>query len=125
MSVESKVSISDKPMTDKVIAKMFVFEGHFDQEFIENKVTEVTELVVGYPSGTVCLFDCVNLSYISSQGIAALANWHQILQEKGGKLIFIGVRGNVFDVLNVVGLAQIFTFCSSLDEAKLEIEKLG
>ena len=73
-------------------------------------------------TGALKSFDFNNLSYISSQGIAALASWHQILADKGGKLIFIGVRGNVFDVLNVVGLAQIFTFCSSMEEAKIVAE---
>jgi anti-anti-sigma factor len=62
--------------------------------------------------------DMSGLDYLSSAGLRALLVAAKRLQELQGKLVLVGLRGTVKEVLEIAGLANVFSVFAT--EADLE-----
>ena len=62
--------------------------------------------------------DMSGLDYLSSAGLRALMVTAKRLQELQGKLVLVGLRGTVKEVLEIAGLANVFPVFAT--EADLE-----
>jgi anti-sigma B factor antagonist len=63
-------------------------------------------------------FDCAELEYISSAGLAAMVGLRYTLEERKGKLGFFGMSDKVFRVFKMLGMAEMFPIYATLDVAK-------
>ena len=61
--------------------------------------------------------DMSNSSYISSCGIGVLVKVQKDIQELGGKIVIVGAKSSVRDVLNLMGLELLFEFVDTMEEA--------
>ncbi len=63
------------------------------------------------------VFDCTNLSYISSAGLRVLLVAARECQSRGGKSVFCGLSKMVTEVFAISGFDKILTVLASRDEA--------
>lgn len=61
--------------------------------------------------------DFEQLDYISSAGLRALLLMAKLLKEKGGKVCFANVKGNVRSVFEMSGFTALFKIENSIAEA--------
>jgi anti-anti-sigma factor len=61
------------------------------------------------------------LDYISSAGLRALLLMAKLLKEKGGKVCFANVKGNVRSVFDMSGFSALFKIENSVAEALLAL----
>jgi len=63
------------------------------------------------------LFDCTNLSYISSAGLGVFVSYVQTFKEKKGKFALSTLQPDVKDVFRLLGLDQVLTILDQEKEA--------
>ncbi|PWJ34159.1 STAS domain-containing protein [Sediminitomix flava] len=64
------------------------------------------------------LVDCTGLTYISSAGIGVFTSRIDEWEEKGTSLVFFGMASNVETVFRILGLDQLLSIVTTIDEAK-------
>ena len=62
--------------------------------------------------------DCSELTYISSAGLGVFISYLDELQAQGGMFVFSGMRPNVQDVFELLGLDRMVTILKSAEELK-------
>ena len=65
------------------------------------------------------IIDMSDLHYINSKFVGYVINWHVKASEDGGKVVLIGAKEYILDVLNVQGVLQIVPHCLTKEEAHL------
>jgi len=63
------------------------------------------------------VFCCANLDYVSSSGIGAFTRIHQAVKEKGGEMFMVDLKAQVYDVFNILGYTNYFSFRETADDA--------
>ncbi len=91
-------------------------EGELDAScalMLDKEIQKIIEK--GYKN---ILFDCVDLSYISSTGIGVFAS--HIEESRSGKLVFVlyGLNKKVHNVFEVLGINQLLPIVNSEYDAK-------
>jgi anti-sigma B factor antagonist len=62
-------------------------------------------------------FDFTNVEYISSAGIGVFLSYQDEISEKGGKMVFSGLRPRVLNVFQLLGLDQLLEITPTSMEA--------
>jgi len=70
------------------------------------------------------VIDLSQCHYLSSSGIRILLATEKKLLSKGGKLFLSGILPEVYQVIEMTGLLQVFTICRAPEEARQEIERI-
>ena len=101
----------------EVAEKIFLIEaeGHLDADTFEMLEKEIEDHF-----GRGIFRFIVNLEkvdYISSAGASVLIGARHHAQDNGGSIIFLNPHVNVKDVFDLLGLSQIFSFASGVEEA--------
>lgn len=109
--------------SDKIVKKV-IFIGQLDESNVDEQAKKVYELLDTLPEKAGLIFDFAGLEYMNSRSIGYLTDWYSKMVEKNGKLIIIGSRDNIEDILKVVGLTQIIDFYLSEEEAKLALQSI-
>ncbi len=81
------------------------FIGSMDSYTLHEKGKEL-EKIVHSVEPKILVFSFVNLEYINSQGIGLLFQYSENLKLANKKLVLIGARKNVEDVLNTIGIFE-------------------
>ena len=69
-------------------------------------------------SGFVYLvFCCAGLGYVSSSGIGAFTKLHQAVKGLGGELFMVDLKPQVYDIFNILGYTNYFSFRETADDA--------
>ncbi len=68
------------------------------------------------------LFDCENLSYISSAGLRVLLTGAKLVQKKQGQLVLCKLSPNVREVFEVSGFIDIIGVYDDLSQATQALE---
>jgi anti-anti-sigma factor len=76
-----------------------ITSGDFMTRIDENMGEEITDVVI----------DCSQLVYISSSGLRVFMTLYKRTAPKGGKLVLKGLTPQVGEVLNITGMANLFT----------------
>jgi len=92
------------------------FVGQLDETNIEDQAKKIYQVMEGDVKNLV--FDFSELTYLNSKSIGYLADWQQKISLKEGKLVIVGAKENIFDILDVVGLTNIITMVDTVEEAK-------
>ena len=62
--------------------------------------------------------DCSQLNYISSAGLGVFISYLDDIKQKSGRLIFGGMRENVRDVFELLGLDNLVTIVNHEQDAR-------
>ena len=88
------------------------FIDTYNSSFFQTKVTKV--IAFNYKA---LIFDCQNLSYVSSTGIGAFINLWKAIRLQGGNFVFLNVQSKVMEVFQLLGFSKSFTFANTMEEA--------
>ena len=91
-------------------------EGSIDSQTYGMVEERLEELVKGKGASRLAI-DMSGSSYISSCGIGVLVKIQQDVQELGGRIVIVGAKSSVRDVLNLMGLDLLFEFAGTMEEA--------
>ncbi len=67
--------------------------------------------------GANTLLDFASVTYINSAGLKLLWRHSSLANAKAGRVVLSSVHDNVFQVFDVSGLARLFQFTNTFDEA--------
>jgi anti-anti-sigma factor len=96
-------------------ALVIAIGGRLDAVTAPEYEKNVRELIGGGSRNFVVDFE--RLDYISSAGLRALLLMAKLLKEKGGKVCFANVQGNVRSVFDMSGFTALFRIENSVAEA--------
>lgn len=63
------------------------------------------------------LFDCENLTYVSSTGIGAFSIFLKTVKPRGGDTILVALKEKVYEVFHLLGFSNFFTIRDTISEA--------
>ena len=90
-------------------------EGHLDADTFEDLEKAIEDL---FGQGIVRLIiNLARVDYISSAGASVLIGARHHAEDNGGSIVFLNPHVNVKDVFDLLGLSQIFSFASGVEEA--------
>ena len=99
-------------------AIVVTISGRLDAVTAPEYEKRIRELIDGGNSYFVVDFE--PLDYISSAGLRALLLMAKLLKEKGGKVCFANVKGNVRSVFEMSGFTALFKMENSVAKALVE-----
>lgn len=98
------------------------FHGELDQSTLQTAEKQIVDLMVNFERSTL-VFDMADLAFINSEGIGFVVNIHAKLAKKQQKLVLCGLKGNVADVFDVVGMSKLIPVYKTISEAIEQIKK--
>lgn len=76
--------------------------------------------------GSRMVIDLSQVAYMSSAGLRFLLSLYRHSANQDGKLVLVGISGEIHDTMEVTGFLDFFTACSTLEDALQELgEELG
>jgi len=91
-------------------------EGPIDSQTHGIVEERLEELIKGQGASRIAI-NLSGTSYVSSCGVGVLVKVQQDIQEAGGKIVIVGAKPSVRDVLDLMGLELLFEFADTMDEA--------
>ncbi len=116
-----QITIQDLTSTDPTVsAKQITIVGQLDESNIDNKAQEIYKIIEALNPGQKLniVFDFAGLDYMNSKSIGYMTDFYSKITSNGGKICIAKAKENILDILNVVGLTQLITCYSNIDEAK-------
>jgi len=97
--------------------QLVTFTGQLDETNIEAEAQKFYQMLENETPKN-CIFDFGGLTYLNSKSIGFIADWQGKIISGDGKLVIFGVKENIFDILDVVGLTKIIDLVDTIEEAK-------
>ena len=98
---------------EKLHYVMVDFIGELDSSSLP-KAKEFVNQVLSNFNQNYLLFNFTNLKYINSESIGFVLQIYEKLDTAGKKLVVLGAKKNVFDVLSVIGMFDTVAHFNSL-----------
>ena len=106
-----------KEISDTIIISL---DGRFDGYSSVHFSIQMNKLLaLNY---TVLIFDCSDLTYITSEGIGSIIKIMKTLKTKNGEIIFMNLQSRVKDTFELLGFSKIFAIMNSIEEVAKYIE---
>ena len=102
-----KLIITIEEISEKPDSHTIIFDGDFDGSAKEN-VAGIESFVNSASEKTNLVFDFIKLHYMNSYGIGQLVNWHNVINQKGGKIAIVGANKDVEDIFAILGISGLF-----------------
>ncbi len=115
-----KLIITIEEISEKPNSHSISFEGDFDGSAKEN-VIQIQSFVDGASDNANLIFDFSKLHYMNSYGIGQLVNWHNIMNQKGGKIAIVGANKDVEDIFAILGISGLFKNYPDITSAIAEL----
>lgn len=96
--------------------KLVCFSGVLDMSGQE-AVLELEKKIINYEAKTIAIFDFSDLAYLNSYAIGFIAHWYNHLKKKEGKILLVNPQKQVYDVLNVLGIANVLEIYDTVEKA--------
>ncbi|MBU0705750.1 STAS domain-containing protein [Patescibacteria group bacterium] len=104
-------------------AKLINFKGQLDETNVDHEAKKIYQVITEMAE-PVLLLDFSELEYMNSKSIGYVTDWFTQISAKSGSVSIIGPKPNILDILKVVGITQIITVYSTLEEAKTALGAL-
>ena len=94
---------------------MIMLEGYIDtynSSFFQKQLTKVVD--AGFYN---LLFNCKDLSYVSSTGLGSFTILLKMVKVKGGDIVLCEVQEKVSEVFQILGFSQFFNLKDTAEEA--------
>lgn len=85
---------------------IIALSGVLDAFTIGEKKKDIMALI-GTVKNLYLLIDLSKLEYINSESIGMLFEINELLEKKHQQLVLVGCKGNILDVLTVIGLFKV------------------
>lgn len=82
------------------------FFGNLDSYSLQTKKKEILDYIETVEPATL-MFDFTGLNFINSESIGLVLHISEKLAEKKKKLVLVGAKKNVFQVLDVIGAFEL------------------
>jgi len=96
---------------------VFSLAGRLDSLSSPILEEQLRPLLESEEGGARVVFDCRELSYVSSAGLRVLLMTRRSLGDRGGGVALSGLSSPVHDLLRLAGLDAILPIAASVDEA--------
>lgn len=100
------------------VIKIIKISGQLDESNVDDQSKTIYDVLTANPQNLYLIFDFSELEYLNSKAIGYLTDWYGKVSATSGKIALAEGKDNIVDILNVVGLTQLITCHSTLDEAK-------
>ncbi len=67
------------------------------------------------------LLDCMTLSYVNSATFGLFFHYHRKCESRNGRLVLCGMPAKIESIVKLLGLHQVLTIHSSLEEAQAAV----
>lgn len=91
------------------------FFGNLDSYSLQSKKKEILDYIEAVEP-EVLLFDFTGLNFINSESIGLVLHISEKLAEKKKKLVLVGAKKNVFQVLDVIGAFELVPHYKSYED---------
>lgn len=100
------MNIKDKKISNQKNFTLVRLEGALDKVGLENMRANLDEVLTSTKT-LYFVLDLSNMTYVNSEGVGYLLTIHYRLLKRALKLVLVGARANVKDVLEVIGMLSI------------------
>jgi len=87
--------------------------------FLDEAIAEAVET-----NSPKLIFDCQNLSYISSAGLGVFMSYLEEFNSRKIKLVLFGLNEKVQNVFEILGLDQLLKIVETEDKARIAIDEI-
>lgn len=121
--MQSTLIVTEQPLDSGNGYQLVKFSGAFDKEGY-NRINGVFDEILNRFSqldnftAKFLVFDFTDLEYINSQGIGTLMEIHNKLSSLGKSLVVIGLKQNVQDVFQAIGMNELVPVYTDLKAFK-------
>lgn len=98
--------------------KLVKFSGQLDESNVDENAKKIYKLIDAADTKPFFIFDFSELEYMNSKSIGYLTDWYGKISAKEGKIVIVGAKENILDILQVVGLTQLIDSYLTVEEAK-------
>lgn len=117
MTDQLNVNIKELKVNEKKVY-LVTLEGKVDAATVDDFQQNVNQLFTdGSPLNII--LDLSDLQYINSKFVGYVLNWQMQADNNDGKVVLIGAKEYILDVLNVQGVLQFVPHCLTREEAQL------
>ena len=113
---EIQITFQDLTLGGKAV-KLIGFMGQLDETNVDHEAKQIYQVISEMVEPHLFL-DFSNLEYMNSKSIGYVTDWFTQASGKNGSISIVGPKPNILDILKVVGITQIITVYSTLEEAK-------
>lgn len=113
---EIQITFQDLALGSKSV-KLIAFMGQLDETNVDHEAKRIYQVITEMAEPYLFM-DFTALDYMNSKSIGYLTDWFTQATAKNGSIAIIGPKPNILDILKVVGITQIITVYSTLEEAK-------
>lgn len=113
---EIQITFQDLAVGAKSV-KLVTFTGQLDETNVDHEAKKIYQVITEM-NEPVLLLDFSSLEYMNSKSIGYVTDWFTQASAKNGSIAIVGPKPNILDILKVVGITQLITVYSSLEEAK-------
>lgn len=99
------------------------FHGELDQSNLIQTEKQIGDLLKDF-TRKFMVFDLSDLGFINSEGIGFMVSISTKLARKESKLLLTGVRANVADIFNLIGLPKLIPVVPTIADA-IRLMKTG
>lgn len=114
-----QITFQDLPLGTKA-GKLISFVGQLDETNVDHEAKQVYQVITEMAEPNL-LLDFAGLEYMNSKSIGYVTDWYTQATAKNGSIAIVAPKPNILDILKVVGITQIITVYSSLDEARVAL----
>ena len=111
-----QINFQDQSVGVKTV-KLIIFQGQLDETNVDHEAKKVYQ-VISEMTEPILFLDFSGLEYMNSKSIGYVTDWFTQASAKNGSISIISPKPNILDILKVVGITQIITVYSNLEEAK-------
>jgi len=108
-----KINIQRIPALDKGL--LVVLTGYIDTYNSNFFQTQVTKIINADYSNLI--FECSNLTSISSTGFGILTNFLKKVHIMGGEIVLAALQPNIIETIELLGFAHFFKMVNTLEES--------
>jgi anti-anti-sigma factor len=112
-----QITFQDLALGSKTV-KVITFVGQLDETNVDHEAKRIYQVITEMAE-PILFLDFSGLDYMNSKSIGYLTDWFTQSTAKNGSVTIIGPKPNILDILKVVGITQIITVFSTLEEAKV------
>jgi anti-anti-sigma factor len=88
--------------------------GDMDKLALQGNKHKINEFINNFKGETVA-FDMDSLTYINSESIGYIFEINNYLKSVSKRVVLVGVKGNIKDILNAIGIAEVIDIFDSLN----------
>lgn len=109
---DDSIKIDLEKVEDVLVIKLAGYIDTYNSNFFMKQMNKVLEN--GFYK---IVFDCANISYISSTGIGSFTAVLKIAKARGGELAFYGMLPKVYEIFSLLGFSQFFRIVETKEDA--------